>query len=176
MRKCMLAASKSRSHYEIYDHRKKSLPRALVRKSFPGGTNIDLGGETVTIEHELGRGAHGVVLLCSDTRGNSDALKIQAPIGSLAHEYSLLLKIKDRVEHTCSSFYPFPQSRSLYAFSEGGLFSMTAGSDSGMTLIDVVNTYKKTIGNVPELVAIYYTSRMLKHLESLHQRGKVLVS
>ena len=51
---------------------------------------------------------------------------------------------------------------------------MTAGSDSGMNLIDVVNTYKKLTGNVPELVAIYYTSRMLKHLESLHQDGKVL--
>ena len=53
---------------------------------------------------------------------------------------------------------------------------MTAASDSGMTLIDVVNTYKKIMGNVPELVAIYYTSRMLRHLESLHQDGKVLVS
>jgi hypothetical protein len=53
---------------------------------------------------------------------------------------------------------------------------MTAGSDSGMTLIDVVNTYKKITGNVPELLAIYYTSRMLKHLELLHRYGKVLVS
>ncbi len=40
----------------------------------------------------------------------------------------------------------------------------------------LVNTYKKINGNVPELIAIYYTSRMLKHLESLHLEGKVLVS
>ena len=53
---------------------------------------------------------------------------------------------------------------------------MTAGSNSGMTLIDVVNTYKKITGNVPELLAMYYTSRMLKHLELLHRYGKVLVS
>lgn len=53
---------------------------------------------------------------------------------------------------------------------------MTAGSESGKTLIDVVNTYKKLTGNVPELIAIYYTSRMLEHLESLHQNGRVLVS
>jgi hypothetical protein len=45
-----------------------------------------------------------------------------------------------------------------------------------MTLIDVVNTYKKLTGNVPELIVIYYTSRMLQHLESLHQNGRVLVS
>ena len=56
------------------------------------------------------------------------------------------------------------------------IFSMTAASNSGMTLIDAVNTYKKAVGNVPELIAIYYTSRMLKHLESLHQDGQVLVS
>ena len=53
---------------------------------------------------------------------------------------------------------------------------MTAGSDSGMNLIDVVNTYKKMTGNVPEIIAIYFTSRMLKHIEALHQDGKVLVS
>jgi hypothetical protein len=53
---------------------------------------------------------------------------------------------------------------------------MTAASDSGMTLIDVVNTYKKIMGNVPELVSIYFTSRMLNHLETLHQSGRVLVS
>jgi checkpoint serine/threonine-protein kinase len=51
---------------------------------------------------------------------------------------------------------------------------MTAGSESGMNLIDVANTYKKIMGNVPELIAIYYTSRMLRHLESLHEDGKVL--
>jgi len=175
MRKCLSAAAKTRSRYEIFDHRKKQIPKALLRKSFTSGTKIDLfGGETLTIVNELGRGAYGVVLLCTDERGHSDALKIQAPIGSLAHEYSLSMSIEDRVKPDDSGFYPFPRSRALHAFSEGGLFSMTAGSDSGMTLIDVVNTYKKIMGNVPELVAIYYTSRMLKHLESLHQDGKVL--
>ena len=128
----------------------------------------------MTIVNELGRGVYGVVLLCTDENGQSDALKIQAPIGSLAHEYSLLLKIEGRVQADATGFYPFPRSRALYAFSEGGLFSMTAGSNSGMTLIDVVNTFKAKIGNVPELIAIYYTSRMLKHLESLHLDGKVL--
>jgi hypothetical protein len=177
MRKCMAAATKSRSQFAILDNRKYSMPKALLRQSFTTGTKIDLfGGETVTIANELGRGVYGVVLLCNDETGQSDALKIQAPIGSLAHEYSLLLRVEDRVQPTASAFYPFPRSRALYAFAEGGLFSMTAGSDSGMTLIDVVNTYKKIMGNVPELISIYYTSRMLKHLETLHQNGRVLVS
>jgi hypothetical protein len=144
------------------------------------GIKIDLlGGGTATIIHELGRGVHGVVLLCtvesdSSEESHNDALKIQAPIGSLAHEYATLLKLEERVDLDDSGFYPFPQPQSLYAFSEGGLFVMTAGSDSGMTLVDVVNTYNESIGNVPELVAVYYTSRMLRHLECLH-RGKILV-
>lgn len=190
MRKCMAAASKSRSRFAIFDNRKNPMPKALLRQSFTTGTIIDLsggesvkvplvphdGGEKVTIAYELGRGVYGVVLLCNDETGRSDALKIQAPIGSLAHEYSVLLRVEDRVQPKPSAFYPFPRSRALYAFAEGGLFSMTAASDSGMTLIDVVNTYKKIMGNVPELVSIYFTSRMLNHLETLHQSGRVLVS
>eukprot|EP00804_Cyclotella_cryptica_P024138 CCRYP_015577-RA/>CCRYP_015577-RA protein AED:0.13 eAED:0.13 QI:0/1/0.66/1/1/1/3/321/1383 len=180
MRQCMKEASKSSSDLQIFDYRKKPLPKELLRKSFASGTKIDLiGGGHATIAHELGRGVHGVVLLCnvasdSSEECNNDAFKIQAPIGSLAHEYSTLLKLEERIDLDDSGFYPFPQPQALYAFSEVGLFVMTAGSDSGMTLVDVVNTYNKSIGNVPEMVAIYYTSRMLRHLECLHRDGKIL--
>ncbi len=100
----------------------------------------------MTIAYKLGRGVYGVVLLCNDKSGESNALKIQAPIGSLAHEYSVLLPVEDQVQPTSSAFYPFPRSQALYAFAEGGLFSMTAASDSGMTLIDLINTYKIIMG------------------------------
>ena len=180
MQMCMRAAAKSSTKFQIFDHRQESLPKALLRKSFSSGVSIDLlGGETATIIHELGRGVHGVVLLCNvscrgeEDEGQSDALKIQAPIGSLAHEYSILSKAGERIQPDLHGFYPFPRPQALYAFSEGGLFLMTAGSDSGMTLVDVANTFR---GNVPELIALYYTSRMLRHLEALHQVGKILVS
>ena len=181
LRSCMKAAKKSNSGFSIFDHRGKPLPKALLRKSFPSGTNVELlGGESATIINELGRGVYGVVLLVDvsseeDSEGSQRrALKIQAPIGSLAHEYSLLLEVEERVQPDSSGFYPFPRSEALYAFSQGGLFMMTAGSESGMNLIDVANTYKNIMGNVPEMIAIYYTSRMLRHLESLHEDGKVL--
>jgi hypothetical protein len=181
MRECMKDAAKSRSDLQIFDFRRKSIPRELLRKSFSNGFTIDLfDGRKAKIIHELGRGVHGVVLLCSSATDTSegslnDALKIQAPIGSLAHEYLLLLRLEERVDLDSSGFYPFPQPQALYAFSEGGLFVMTAGSDSGMTLMDVVNTCNKSIGSVPEMLAIYYTSRMLRHLECLHCEGKILV-
>jgi hypothetical protein len=177
MRECMASAAKSSCELQIFDYRKKSIPRELLRKSFSSGFSIDLfDGRKVNIIHELGRGVHGVVLLVSnfDEECQYDALKIQAPIGSLAHEFSLLLQLEERVDLDASGFYPFPQPHALYAFSEGGLFIMTAGSNSGMTLLDVVNTCMNSIGSVPEQVAIYYTSRMLRHLESLHRVGKVL--
>jgi hypothetical protein len=152
------------------------MSKALLHQAFSTGTKIDLsGGETITI---VGRGVYsGVVLLCNYETGQSNALKIQAPIGSLALEYSVLMHVEDWVQPKTSAFYPFPRSWVLYAFAEGGLvFSMSAVSDSGMTLIDVVNIYKKIMGNIPELVSIYYTSRILKHLKTLHQNGRVLVS
>ena len=182
MRQCMKIASKSSCDLRIFDYRNKPIPRELLRKSFSKGFAIDLfGGKSFEISHELGRGVHGVVLLCtgaskSTEECQNDALKIQAPIGSLAHEYSILLRLEERIDLDSSGFYPFPQPQALYAFSEGGLFLMTAGSYSGMTLLDVVNTYKQSIGSVPEMVAIYYTARMLRHLKCLHRNGKVLVS
>jgi hypothetical protein len=173
----MASAYKSSCELQIFDYRKKPIPKELLRKAFSTGFTIDLyDGRKVNIIHELGRGVHGVVLLVSDSdeESQNDALKIQAPIGSLAHEFSLLLQLEERVDLDASGFYPFPQPQALYAFSEGGLFIMTAGSNSGMTLLDVVNTCTKSIGSVPEQVAIYYTSRMLRHLECLHRVGKVL--
>lgn len=114
-----------------------------------------------------------VFLLYNDEEGQSDALKIQAPIGSLAHEYSLLLRIEERVETDACGFYPFPRSRALTLFSEGGLFSMKAGSYPGMTLIGIVNTYADK-WECTRADCLYCTSRMLKHIETLHQYGKVL--
>ncbi len=179
MKKCMRAASKNS---RIFDNRKDSIPKALVRKTFTNGISINLpGSDRATIIHELGRGVYGVVLLCNISRcdgrdgGQNGAIKIQAPIGTLAHEFSILSKVRDRIKPHANGFHAFPRPRALYAFAEGGLFLMSAGSNSGMTIVDVANTYNRIRGNVPELIAIYFTSRMLRHLESLHENGKILV-
>lgn len=52
---------------------------------------------------------------------------------------------------------------------------MTAGSKNGMNLVDKSNIYKvREGGPVPELIAMHYTARMLKHIELLHWHGKML--
>jgi len=45
-----------------------------------------------------------------------------------------------------------------------------------MNLVTLVNAYKKLGEHTPEVVAMNYTARMLKHLELLHWHAKVLVS
>merc|ERR1712113_1194938 len=67
--------------------------------------------------------------------------------------------------------YPYPSPLSFVAFKDGGVLGMTAGSSSGLNLVDIVNIHR---GSVPELIAIYYTSRMLLYLEFLHASGKIL--
>ena len=51
---------------------------------------------------------------------------------------------------------------------------MSAGSSSGINLLDMVNVYKLKKEPIPELIAIHYTSRMLLHTEILHAVGKIL--
>lgn len=189
----------------VADRRNLMLPKGVLAKKPTKGTKILIGGLAVETQNELGRGGYGVVLLCKlfDRKGTCDrkrfvAVKIQQPIGSLAWEYHILTKLEERlpenkglrrsrryrqesfndpdismkIEQNASAF---PKALSLCAYSDGGLLGMTAGSQSGLNLVDVVNTFRKAgAGSVPELLAIHYTSKMLMHLETLHWHGKIL--
>ena len=190
----------------MIDYRDKTLDRRLSHK-VPKHTEIDLDYVTAKVQHELGRGANGVVLLCtstderrsfaSDVHQNAVALKVQSPIGGLAWEYSILQIINRRVPKLDArrnggrrhrrlsdslsaagdgrTALPFPQPFSFVAFENGGLLGMTAASNSGINLVDLVNFYRKSgEGQIQELVIIHYTARMLKHMESLHWHGKVM--
>lgn len=148
------------------------LPRCLVKPTKKGGS-FALDGFEYSLLHKLGSGAYGTVFLCrtqdEGQRQEHDrfALKVQSPVGCLAWEYLVLDKLKYRVTDNNM----FPEASSINFFSNGGAIQMTAGSESGFNLLDVVNLYK---GNVPELIAIHYTHRMLCTLEELHLRGKML--
>ena len=186
---------------QVFDQRSRNIPVQLVKK-VNQGTEIEMDDLQLTLKHELGRGAYGTVLLCHSSTNKSlrteqdIALKIQSPLGCLAWEYKILCILEERIRsstvanqnsirrpirHSTKRYkedneiklIPFPRALSFVAFSDGGTLGMTAGSDSGLTLIDVINLYD---GKVPELIAIHYTSRMLLHLNSLHLNGKILVS
>ena len=151
------------------------LPRALRKKSSTQGEEISVGNRKGRITQELGRGSYAVVVLLNDSDDTPIAVKAQTPIDCLAWEYTVLKKLGERAQVTNGEAYPFPRPVSFVSLSDGGLLGMSAASSSGLNLVDIVNVYKiQERCPVPELVALHYAVRMLKHVELLHWRGKIL--
>ena len=157
------------------------LPRPLKQKApMQAGDHLKIGFSSATVEKELGRGVYGVAVLLKEEEkfdSGSMAVKAQAPTGCLAWEYEILCRVEDRIRGGSKSIdpLPFPKALSFVSLADGAMLSMSAGG-SGMNLVALVNAYKKLGEHTPEVVAMHYTARMLKHLELLHWHAKVLVS
>lgn len=155
-------------------------PREFRRKHLSANTKVVVGNHIGSISKELGRGTYGVVVLMKVDDSNHDgtiALKAQSPTDCLAWEYEILKRVEDRTVSQQPENYAFPKALSFISLADGAMLSMTTGSNSGLNLVDLVNVYKTKLGEpVPEIIALHYTSRMLKHLELLHWHGKILVS
>jgi hypothetical protein len=161
----------------VTDCRGKLLPSALDRTNPVVGTELIQDNARFVVKHELGRGAFGIVLLCSrEAEGVEDhvALKIQSPTDCLVHEFRMLSILAERVQQDDRHLYPLPLN--FFSYGNGGLLSMTSASSSGLNLVDLTNLHQKVEGSpVPELLALYYTSRMLQHMETLHNEGRMMV-
>ncbi len=164
----------------VLDHRESSIPKVLKR-DYKRDIKVKVGCQEMVVKNKLGSGSYGTVILCfmPSLSPNNIAMKIQEQPSSLAWEYEVLDKIKSRVgnkmggcdnTHSCGT--TFPTALSFMIFRDGAAMGMTAGSCTGLNLIDIINAHK---GSVPELLAIHYTSRMLKHLETLHTAANFLV-
>jgi hypothetical protein len=157
------------------------VPRVLRRKSLiPSKIELSIGKYSGLVSNELGRGTYGVVVLMEAEESSDDgiiAVKAQTPTSCLALECVVLQRLEERIASRQSKTYPFPRPLSFVSLADGAIFSMTAGSRSGLNLVDLANIYKLKLGEpVPELIALHYTSRMLNHIEMLHWHGKILVS
>ena len=161
----------------------QTTPRCLVRTSKKGG-KVNLGGTDFDVRYQLGKGCFGTVFLCevksekASKQNSCFALKVQRPVGCLLWEFLVLKMLQQRLSCCNNSKYAkgsltMPAAYALSIYSDGGVMRMTAGSHSGLNLLDIVNFYK---GNVPELIAIHYTHRMMLQLEILHLECKFLVS
>ena len=146
------------------------------------GTGIVLGRSSASVKQELGRGAYGCVLLLESEGHSSDtmaAVKAQSPIGSLAWEFEILERLRDRLKGKLgpSKTIPFPEPRSFVSVADGALLTMQAVSDSGLNFIDLLNAYRsRNQLALPEILALHYVSRMLYIVETLHWFGHILVS
>ena len=167
---------------DVLDCRDMLLPGGLRSPSKTTiGLNISLLNDNFVVKNELGRGAHGTVLLCNNMKDTDVALKVQSPTGCLAHEFHILcciekrLKSKRGLKMITTNIFPGPLH--FVAHGDGGLLAMTTASRSGINLIDLVNLYLTKEGSqVPELIVLYYVSQMLQHLEILHSKCNILVS
>lgn len=170
----------------VYDVPGYVQPRVFKSKLVDRGAEIRIGVSSGTVAQELGRGAYGVVVLMNGDEQTDEkmAVKGQTDAETLAWEYEILKKVESRIEpklgsqqkRTNDAFpYPKPIAFAALAAHSGGIMSMTAVSNSGLNLVDVVNVYKVRQGSsVPESIALFYAARMMKHLENLHWHGKIL--
>ena len=181
-RRALLGPSATRlDERVVLDRKKLALPRGLKR-IYKHDVNVNIGGQEIIVKNKLGSGAYGMVILCSTPSSPDEnvAMKIQEDPKSLAWEYEILEKVETRLKketekygRSISSPTPFPVALTFMIFNNGATMGMTAGSCTGLNLLDIINAHKRS---VPELLAIHYTSRMLKHMETLHLTAKVLVS
>ena len=165
---------------EVHLNLNECIPRSLTRLS-KTRKEFELNGNDHKVLHKLGSGCFGTVLLCESLNSakgaeisKNFALKVQKPTGCLAWEFLVLQKLQRRLnKQYVGRDIAILGVHSLTLFRDGAVMQMTAGSQSGFNLLDIVNFHK---GNVPELIAIHYTQRMLLFMEMLHVRGKVVVS
>jgi len=158
-------------HNNILNRKTWKLPKKLLRDS-KRQVKVNFAGYEILVLNKLGSGVYGTVILCSISPFKDFfAMKIQRDPQSLAWEYEILEKIQSRHHSARDVYFPLPLNFSL--FSDGATLNMTAASDHGLNLVDIVNIHG---GSVPELLAIHYTSRMLTCLRSLHFNCHILVS
>ena len=75
----------------VFDLRHETIPRMHSRDT------IRLGKDSYYLKKELGRGAYGVVYLVKDNKNDEDcAMKVQKPVGSLAHEFLVMRSLQVR--------------------------------------------------------------------------------
>jgi len=159
------------------------LPRPLKKKDLlQRGDQLKMGLSSATVHKELGRGAYGIVVSleendCESGSHSLIAVKAQSPVGCLAWEYEALRRVEQRIKESSTTIdsLPFPSPLSLIVLADGAMLGMTTGG-SGMNLFDLAHAYSKVGKEVPEVVTMHYTSRMLHHLELLHWRARILVS
>lgn len=159
-----------------------SLPRELRRKRIARNTDVVVGRHGGRLCRELGRGAYGVVLLMDVPENGLSkkvAVKVQSPTDSLAWEYEVLQRLVNRIRRSGNAYASnvYPQPFSFISLADGGIFSMSAASSSGLNLLDLSNFYKLKLGEaVPELLVLHFTSQMLRIVTDLYWHGEILVS
>ncbi|CAI5747429.1 unnamed protein product [Peronospora destructor] len=151
---------------------KRKLRKPIIFKASPTLT-LQLVGV-------LGSGSFAYVFSANvlDTASNvtcSKAVKFEKKRQNLAWEFYVTNKIikilRDENKLLLDEKIPVPTFSGLHLFPNGALLLMDKGPIG--TLYDVLNCYKQSGINFPEVLAVYYSIKMLRCIELIHS-AKVL--
>mmetsp|Transcript_3551 Transcript_3551/g.4848 ORF Transcript_3551/g.4848 Transcript_3551/m.4848 type:complete len:359 (+) Transcript_3551:864-1940(+) len=160
------------SEATMTDLRKYSYPHQLRLASSTTPKRVSVGTMAFSVKRELGRGGNGIVMLVEAGVDVNIAVKSQEHADCLAWEYVVLGRLRERFGTEGRKGFPAPLG--YVSLKDGALMGMKEASTSGMTLVDLRNAYKFEKRSVPLPLVVFYTSRMLCHIETLHWKGKVL--
>jgi hypothetical protein len=139
------------------------------------------------IVHQVLRQESKEVVVVFNEDGEPDLrpiiMKVQSPIRCLAWEYEVLCKINDRIRPNVSKSFPspkaFPTALSLVFLADGAILTTSMVKNQSLSrtlnLSDLKRMYDRSGEEIPEILIIYYTARMLYTIELLHWQAKVLV-
>ena len=166
----------------VYDVPTCVLPRPFKQGTVQAGTEFVIDFCKAVVDQVIAQESNEIrVVLNEDHQaGNGPiALKSQWPIGCLPWEYEILRKINDRVQNefprSATSPSPFPIALSFVFLADGALFTSSMESQSRMSLRDLKHVYDASGEEIPEVLILHYTARMLHSIEMLHWHAKVLV-
>lgn len=167
----------------VYDLPTCVLPRSFKQGNIQVGTEFAIDFRHAIVDQVLHQNSNEIQVVLNED-GPSGAgpisMKSQSPMGCLAWEYEVLRKINDRVQNevpiSISAATPFPTALSFVFLADGAILTTLMESKSRYrSLSDLKRVYDMTGEEMPEVLILHYTARMLYSIEMLHWHAKVLV-
>ena len=167
----------------VYDLPTCVLPRSFKQGTVQIGTEFVIDNCSAVVDQVVAQTSNETVVILRETGIGPMMLKSQSPMECLAWEYHILQIIGDRIpneEHSTSktttiTTSPFPCALSFVNLADGAMLSTSTGSKTGWNLVHLQRAYDAKGDEIPEVLILHYTARMLQHIEMLHWHAKVLV-
>jgi hypothetical protein len=166
----------------VYDIPTCVLPRPLKQGTVKAGTEFIIDFCKAIVDHVVVQESNEIMVVLQEDGPSGVgpiAVKSQSPMGSLAWEYDVLCKINDRAQNegprSIISTTPFPSALSFVFLADGALLTTSMESKPRLNLSDLKLAYDVSGEEIPEVLILHYTARMLYYIEMLHWQAKVLV-
>lgn len=160
----------------IYDLPTCALPRPFKQGTVQRGTEFMIDFCKGVVDQVISRGLNEIMMTLQQD-DDTIVVKSQSPIGCLAWEYQILRTVEIRIQKELprSIVSPFPTALSFVFLADGAILTTSMDRNSGRNLMDLKRLYDAIGEEIPEVLILHYTARMLHYIELLHWHAKVLV-